>query len=134
MPRPCSPEIEPPRPTASSNRSRRGVLGARYLRPVGRVEQHRRVQVAIARVAPAARGETMARADLERPFDRLLQPVERDDDVLAQLPAMQRLHRVRHARAPAPQRPDLLSLRLRRARRVDRARIAERLEQLVAGA
>ena len=45
------------------------------------------MEVAVACVAPAAGGKAVAAADLERPLDRLLEPVERHGDVLAQLGA-----------------------------------------------
>jgi hypothetical protein len=45
------------------------------------------MQVAIARVAPAAGRKAVASADLQRCLDRFLQAFDRDDDVLGDLAA-----------------------------------------------
>ena len=50
-----------------------------------RLDQERRVEVAVPGVAPAAGLETVAAADLDDRRDRLPQPLERNDDVLAEL-------------------------------------------------
>ena len=101
-PRPCSPEMLPPSRTASSNSSSAARSARLALVLVRRVDQERRVEVAVARVPPAAGGELVPRADRERLVDRLGQPVEGDDDVLAHLAASLRLRpRARRRRASA---------------------------------
>ena len=65
------------------------------------------MQVAVARMAPAAGGEPVPAADLRRRVDRLREALERNDDILAGLPAAGGAHRERDAVAPAPERVDL---------------------------
>src|SRR5436189_159669 len=67
-------------------------LGGRRARAVelcavARVDQKRRVQVAVAGVPPAERLEPVAGADLDRRLDRLGQPLDRHGDVLGDLAA-----------------------------------------------
>ena len=57
------------------------LLGARP------VHQERGVEVAVAGVSPRRRRKVVASSDLDRLLDRFCQPVERDGDVLADLPA-----------------------------------------------
>src|SRR5829696_10004699 len=76
---------------AEVQRHRQQIVGgarraAELVRVVGR-EQECRVDVAVARVTPAAGRQAVAAADLERSLDRLFQSVERDGEVLAQLRA-----------------------------------------------
>src|SRR5262245_59524952 len=85
------------------------LLG-RLFRPrelvVGRDEEGR-VQVAVAGMPPAAGGQIVAAADRDGLVDRLGEPVEGNDDVLAHLAAMQRGHGDRDPVAPTPERFDL---------------------------
>jgi hypothetical protein len=121
---------------AAERDGHREELAGRRLRALGlagvaRVEQERRVQVAVAGVAPGAGLEPVALADGHGLGDRLGEPVERDGDVLGELAAPPGADRVRHARAPLPQRPHVG----RRGRGVEHERVvARRLEQLVARA
>src|SRR5215213_7737130 len=109
-------------------REQLGGGGARALQLgwVARVDEERRVQVAVARMAPAAGLQAMAGADLQHGFDRVAEAVEWHDDVLRHLAAALRRYRDRDAVAPAPQRRDLRGAR----RRMQRERpLAERLVQ-----
>ena len=73
------------------------------------------MQVAVARVAEREADQVVAAADLERLLDRLLDAVDRDDDVLADHAAAAGDHREGEPGAPLPQRRDVCAL----ARRVD---------------
>ena len=103
MPTPCSPVTEPPSATASAKSSSRGRLGALEL--VGRPGRAGTSRAGCRRLRdPSCRPTARGGADLERRFDRLGEPVERDDDVLAHLASALRADRERHAVPPAPER------------------------------
>ena len=114
---PCSPEIEPPSRAASAKSS--SAASAARARPLVVVprDHERRVQVAVARVAPAAGGKPVPPADLERLLDRLAKTIERDDDVLAHLAAALGGDGDRDSVPPAPQRSDRARRRSARRRR-----------------
>src|SRR6266511_2839099 len=84
----------------------RGRLGAFEL--VGALGRHEEggMQVAVPSMPPAAGGKAMAAADGERLVDRFSEAVERDDDVLAHLPAELSADGDRDAVSPTPERFD----------------------------
>src|SRR4051794_16921227 len=78
----------------------RGPLG--HMSLLGR-DQERRVDVAVAGVAPGARLEAVRLAYLWQALQRLREPLDRHGHVLAELAAAQRGHGTVDGVAPAPQ-------------------------------
>src|SRR5579859_708417 len=92
-----------------------------------RREEERRVEVAVAGVAEAEPDQVVTAADLGGLVDRLLEPVQRDDDVLAERQPAPGKDGERQPAAPAPELFDPLAIRGRVHRQ---GSVAERLDQL----
>ena len=84
QPMPCSPEIDPPTSPRTRKVPRRQCAPARPRRR--RADQEGRVQVAVAGVTPAAGRQTVIFPHLHRHFYRRGRMLERDHDVLSNLP------------------------------------------------
>jgi hypothetical protein len=80
---------------------------------VPRVDEVRRVQVAVARVTPGACDEAVPVADRDGALDRLAQPFDGNGDVVGELAAALGRDRESDRVAPAPQRAGLDCARLR---------------------